>query len=66
VDRFGWTTFDALAQKPVSHSVHTADGAGTTVDTETTFLSHASRVLLPSDSTIAFQNNVHKFRCGYN
>ena len=48
VDRSGWTTSAAMAQKQASHSVDTTAGAVTTVDTIRTSLSRATPVLLQS------------------
>ena len=46
VDRFGWTTFAALAEKQVSKTVNTAVGAVTTVDIIKMSLSPATHVRL--------------------
>ena len=50
VDRFGWTTFSAIVWRQVSHSVDTATGAFTTVDTMKTSRSRATLVLLQAVS----------------
>ena len=49
LDRFGWTTFTAMARRLTSRSVHTTAGAFTTVDMAKTSPSRATPVLFQLD-----------------
>ena len=59
VERFGWTTFSAVAWKQVSRIVDTTAGEVTTVDTVTMSLFHATRiqVLLQTNGLILCVRN---------
>ena len=57
VERFGWTTFGAVAWKQVSRIVDTTAGEVTTVDTVTMSLFRAIQVLLQTNGLILCVRN---------